>query len=127
LGNAKAKMQAYNFTDWINKAPHANINDINKKIKITEALLEIENGQLVWKRWGDMPKATPTQLKDADKVIANMLSDRNIMIETQRTNQLLINDLEWHAVNGTGALKDNAIRRLPIARQMQELINILLQ
>jgi hypothetical protein len=124
---AKVQLQAYNFDDWITKGVHGNVYDTNTKFKITEAVLEVEGGALIWNRWGDMEKSTPKQLRAADHVIDAMLDDSNIMWDAYRKNNLLIKDLEEASIKGTSGIKSTAIRKLPIANQIKELLKELLK
>jgi hypothetical protein len=129
LGKAKAKpqLQGYNFTDWKVKGVHANIVDAdNLKLRICEAKLVIQDGQLVWIRWADAGRSS-SQIQAADKAIETMLSNRNIMTEVKISNARLIEDLEWHSLHGSVGEQGIATRKLPEARQMQILINNLLE
>jgi RHS repeat-associated protein len=118
------EMQGYVPGDVVIKGPHGNIY-AKKGRKITEAQLELseDGSELVWQRWGDSGNITESQKNQADKAISNLLSDKEVIRETDSQLDKAIANLEDMSRHGNAGGKELAGRQLPKFRKMKRLVS----
>ncbi len=114
------RMQPYRYGDVRVKGPHGDV--LNRSgLKVTEACLDLVDDKLVWKRFGDMGKATPKDLKEADKLIRNLASDPAVMRQAENQVDQAIGDLTRDLTSKNKNTREMAERLLPKFERMKEL------
>ncbi len=111
-------MQPYR-SDVLTKGPHADI--LSKGNKITEALLDVIDDKLTWKRFGDMGSASKKVLKQAQKTIDDLASNKKIMNEAKDQVKKGIDEMSDMLKNGTKKQVDFAKRNIPKFEKMLKL------
>jgi hypothetical protein len=117
--DCKAKLQPYR-SDVLSKGPHVDILHNNRKV--TEALLDVVDNNLIWTRFGDIVKDKKI-IKQADKTIDNLLKNKSIMKGAREQTQHAIKEMSEHLTNGTKRQIDFAKRNIPKFEKMVKLID----
>jgi RHS repeat-associated protein len=117
--DCKAKLQPYR-SDVLSKGPQVDILHNNRKV--TEALLDVVDNNLIWTRFGDIVKDKKI-IKQADKTIDNLLKNKSIMKGAREQTQHAIKEMSEHLTNGTKRQIDFAKRNIPKFEKMVKLID----
>lgn len=118
--SCKFKMQPYRYSDVRVKGPHGDVISKNG-YKITEGRLVIESESLIWKRFGDMGKATKKELKEADRLLRNLISDETVMRQARDQVDQVIEDLTRDLTHKNKNTRELAKRQLEYFKKMRGL------
>lgn len=114
------RMQPYRYSDVRVKGPHGDVLSRSGH-KVTEGRLVISGDKLAWLRFGDMGKATSKELKEADRLLAGLVSDPAVMRAAEGQVDQVIVDLTRDLTHKNKATRELAARQLDYFTRMKGL------